>query len=141
MASPQRSNYGTVTLTASTTLSLDEHSGKCINLNALAGLTVTLPLATGSGEWFDIYVTTTVTSNSYIIITSGSDVLNGAVALSSDIAGVSIRAAATDTTLTMSGSTTGGVVGTYVRCRDVASAVWNITGTLVSSGAEADPFS
>jgi hypothetical protein len=37
-------------LTASTTLTQELHDGQTIGLNALAGLTVTLPAATGTGQ-------------------------------------------------------------------------------------------
>ncbi len=141
MASPQRSNYGVETLTASTSLELHKHVGKAINLSAAAGMTATLPLATGSGEELDIHVVTTVTSNDYIITGAGSDVLNGAVTVATDIAGVTCPAAVTDTTLTMNGSTTGGLAGSHVTCRDVASGVWHVSGVLVSTGVEADPWS
>lgn len=141
MSSPNRSNYGVETLTASTTLDFASYVGKAINLSAAAGLTATLPAATGSGEELDFHVITTVTSNNYVITAGGSDVLNGAVALATDIAGVTVPAAVTDTTLTMNGTTKGGVAGTHVTCRDVASGVWHVSGVLVSSGTEADPWS
>jgi hypothetical protein len=41
-------------LTASTTLTQELHDGQTIGLNALAGLTVTLPAATGTGMKFRI---------------------------------------------------------------------------------------
>lgn len=44
-------------------------------------------------------------------------------------------------TITMSGSTTGGVRGSMVELQDVASGIWMVRGSLVSTGAEATPFS
>jgi hypothetical protein len=41
----------------------------------------------------------------------------------------------------MNGSTQGGLVGSYVEVRDVATGVWSVTGALVASGAFATPFS
>lgn len=142
MTSPNRSNYGVVTLTANTTVNAAKYVGKAINLSAAAGLTVTLPPASGSGETLDFYVVTTVTSNDYIIqVASSSDVINGVLGVATDAAGVNIPTATTSDTITMNGSTTGGVVGSYVRLRDVASGVWNVSGALVSTGVEATPFS
>jgi protein-arginine kinase len=54
-------------LTASTTLTQELHDGQTIGFNALAGLTVTLPAATGTGMKFRFYVAVLATSNSYII--------------------------------------------------------------------------
>jgi hypothetical protein len=41
----------------------------------------------------------------------------------------------------MSGSTTGGVRGSLVELQDVASGIWMVRGSLVSTGSEATPFS
>lgn len=131
-----------VSLTASATLNRNSHLGVPITLDAAAGLTVTLPAATGSGDSYSIIVGTTVTSNSYVIqVASSSDIFAGVVAVSTDAAGVSILTAATSDTLTMNGSTTGGLKGSQVTVTDVASGVWAISGGLISTGAEATPFS
>jgi len=132
---------GVVTVTASVTLTAAAHAGRILVGNAAAGMTVTMPLATGTGDVYTIFVGTTISSNSFIITKARSDVFNGAVALSTDIAGVTILANAADDTITMSGSTTGGVVGSWVRLTDVASAVWMLEGALCSTGNEADPMS
>src|SRR4051812_33535898 len=72
------------TLTASTTLD-DSYDDKVVLLDALAGLTVTLPTATGSGWKCRILVKTTVTSNSYIIqVNNSTDAFQGFVENVSD---------------------------------------------------------
>lgn len=142
MASEYKPNLGVIPLTASATLNADAYAGKTIRLNAAAGLTVTLPPATGSGATFKIVVGTTVTSNSYIIrVANAADVMGGALALASDIAGVTVPTVAASDTITMNGGTTGGVIGSTVTLEDVAANLWNVTGHLVSAGAEATPFS
>lgn len=134
-------SYEPIAITASTTLS-DVHEGTTVVMNAAAGLTVTLPAASGSGKSFMLTVGTTVTSNDYIIqVASADDIMQGALGVSTDAAGVVIPTAATSDTITMNGSTTGGVKGSTVILRDVASGVWAVTGALVSTGAEATPFS
>ncbi len=132
-----------VSLTAATaTLDADTHAGALCVLNRAAGITVTLPAATGTGNVYSIAVGTTVTSNDYIVqVANATDVINGAVALSTDIAGVSISAGASDDTITMNGTTKGGISGSYLKLIDAASGKFIVTGTLVSSGVEADPFS
>jgi len=131
-----------VSLSASTTLDPDIHGNTVTSLNAAAGLTVTLPAASGSGMVYDIFVGTTVTSNSYVIqVASASDVIQGGLGVSTDAAGVVIPTASTSDTITMNGSTTGGLIGSNLRLKDVASGVWSVSGVLLSTGVEATPFS
>ena len=134
-------SYEPITLTASATLG-DVHVGTVVMLNAAAGLTVTLPAASGTGRVFKIVVGTTVTSNGYVIkVASASDIIQGALGVTTDAAGVVIPTAADSDTITMNGSTTGGVKGSTVILSDVASGVWAVGGALVSTGVEATPFS
>lgn len=129
-------------LTASTTLDRHIHREAVNTLNAAAGLTVTLPASAGSGDRYRIFVGTTVTSNSYIVqVANATDIIQGALAVTTDAAGVVIPTASTSDTITMNGSTTGGVKGSYIELCDVASGVWSVTGALVSTGTEATPFS
>lgn len=146
MATPKGSaykpNYGVETLTASATITNDGYAGIVTVLSAAAGLTVTLPAATGSGATYEFFVATTVTSNDYIIqVASSSDVINGVLGVATDAAGVNIPAAATSDTITMNGSTTGGLAGSRVVIQDVASGQFAVSGALVSTGTEATPFS
>lgn len=134
-------SYIPTSLTASTTLTRT-YAGSAVTLDAAAGLTVTLPAASGTGDVYTIVVGTTVTSNSYIVqAASASDVMQGALGVTTDAAGVVIPTAATSDTVTMNGSTTGGIKGSTIVLRDVASGVWAIGGALVSTGTEATPFS
>jgi hypothetical protein len=101
-----------------------------------------MPAATGTGDVYTIFFGTTVSSNDYIVqAASSSDVFNGGVSISTNIAGVTMLAAATTDTITMNGSTTGGLVGSWVQLTDVASGVFMLDGFLCSTGTEATPFS
>lgn len=131
-----------ITITASATLDRDVHEGTVVNLNAAAGLTATLPASSGKGDVFELFVMTTVTSNNYIIqVANATDIIQGAIHLTTDIAGTSMPTAATTDTITMNGSTTGGVKGSWVRLTDATSGVWKLEGGLVCTGTEATPFS
>lgn len=132
-----------ITKTASFTLDRRIHSGgQTVNISAAAGLTVTLPASAGTGDEYEIYVLTTVTSNSYLIkVANATDILTGGVGVSTDAAGVTILAGTTDDTITMNGSTTGGLIGSSVKLKDVSTGFWRVTGLLVSTGLEATPFS
>lgn len=142
MPSENVKNYGVVEVTA-TSLSLTAagHSGVLVVSNLAAAQTFTLPAATGSGNLYRIFVKTTKAGDLVIQAASSSDVMNGAVGVATDAAGVVIPTAATSDTLTMNGSTTGGVQGSYVEFQDAASGVWSVRGALVSTGVEATPFS
>lgn len=131
-----------VAVTASTTLSRDVHAGATVVVNAAAGATITLPASTGKGDEYTVFVGTTITSNNLIIkVANATDIMQGVVGVATDIAGVTCPTAATSDTITMSGSTTGGVKGSYVILTDVASGVWEVAGNLISTGTEATPFS
>lgn len=130
-----------VTITASTSLKKNVHKGTLTRLSAAAGLTATLPAATGSGDVYPIAVATSVTSNGYIIAALGTDILAGAVVVATDIAGVTCPTTATSDKMTLNGGTTGGLAGSKVTLTDLASGVWLVEGSLISTGAEATPFS
>ena len=69
-----------VTITASASLNRNTHAGNIVNLSAAAGLTVTLPASAGTGDVYEVFVLTTVTSNNYIIqVANATDILAGAV--------------------------------------------------------------
>ena len=132
-----------VNLTAATlTLTADAHAFRTVTANKADGWTVTLPAATGTGHEYTVFVGTTITSVGGVIkVVSAADSFGGGVSISTDIAGVTMLAAATSDTLTMNGSTTGGLVGSYVKITDVASGKFMVEGFLASSGVETTPWS
>lgn len=130
-----------ITLTASASVNSDTHALTTVRLSAAAGLTVTMPAATGSGDRYRFAVVTSVTSNTYVIAALGTDILAGVVALATDVAGVTCPTTATSDKITLNGGTTGGLAGSVVELEDTASGVWTVSGTIISTGAEATPFS
>ncbi len=140
--SPNVPNGGVVELTAATlTLDPTVHAGITVVSNLAATQTITLPAATGTGHRYTVFVQTTKTGDLVIQAASASDTIGGTLAVSTDAAGVVVPTAATSDTITMNGSTTGGVKGSTVHLQDVATGVWMVTGGLVSTGVEATPFS
>jgi len=129
-------NVTTTTLTPDR----DVHSDTVITLNVAAGTTVTLPAASGSGDIYRFYVGTTFTASA-TIAAAGTDVMQGAIIVSTTNTAGTVATSATSDKLVMNGSTTGGLVGSYVEVRDVASGVWSTGGALVATGAFATPFS
>jgi hypothetical protein len=134
-----------ISVTASTiTLDPDVHNQATVVLNNAAGVTVTLPAATGDGFECDIVVGTTVSSNNDIIqVANASDTMAGHITTSTTTFGASDQEAAggTDDTITMNGTTTGGIAGSRVRVKDVAANLWLVDGDLVGSGTIATSLS
>ncbi len=134
---------GSIVAHVASALTLTEplHAGRIVVTNIAATTTITLPLATGTGNVYTIYTSVVSTPADHIYICAGSDVMNGTVGVSSDIAGVMESAQLTDTTLTMNGTGGGGLAGSVVIFTDVASAVWWVSGAVVSTGTETTIFS
>lgn len=131
-----------ITITAATTLSRKTHAGTTVVLNSATGRIITLPASTGKGDVYEIFIRTTVSSGSHVIqVANGTDVMQGGVSLSTDIGGTNMLTASTSDTITLNGSTTGGLSGSWVRLTDALAGFWRIEGFLVTTGAEADPFS
>ena len=132
-----------INVTASTlTVDRDNHAGAVVTVNRAAGCVVTLPASIGKGDEYTFFVGTTISSNSFKVqVANASDTLAGGVSISTDIGGVTMLAGGTDDTITMSGSTTGGVAGSFVKLVDVALNKWMVSGFLASTGTEATPFS
>lgn len=129
---------------ASYTLTAEGNSGTTINLNRAAGITCTLPASDGAGSLFEFFVGTTVTSNSVIIKVANSvDVMSGAAIVAQD-AGDTVAAfetTSTSDTITLNGSTTGGIRGDRILLKDVALGVWSVSIVMSGTGTEATPFS
>jgi hypothetical protein len=109
-----------------------------------AGVVVTLPAATGTGDIYKFYVNTTVTSNSYKIqVANATDIISG-LALADDGDGEPANGwptTSTTDTITMDGSTQGGIKGDSLEIIDIASGQFCVRAFLTNSGTEATPFS
>lgn len=130
-----------IEITGTTTLDRDSHANGIVVHNAAGGGTITLPASTGKGDTYEIVVHTTVTSSLIIAVDNATDEFRGGVSISTDIAGVTFLVNDNDDTLTMNGSTTGGLSGSRARFTDYKAGFWNVEGFLVSTGTETDPFS
>jgi hypothetical protein len=124
------------------------HEGKIITLNRAAGVTATLPAATGSGHKYTFIIGTTATSNANVIeVANSTDVMDGSLNIQADtdVDGTTKvwMAEVGDDTMTFAGAaTTGGIVGGRIECIDYASGFWTCTAyTISGGGSEATPFS
>lgn len=130
----------TVTLTAA-------QSGSRILMDRAAGIVFTLPTP-AVGLYYDFIVTTTVTSNSYKVITdAGTTFLIGSVvaidtdstnALSAYVGNGSTHIALTQAAA--STNATGGIQGSWVRFTCVSATLWEVTGVIQAAGSPSTPF-
>lgn len=137
--------YQPINVTSATfSLVASAHGGAAITANRAAGITFTLPASTGKGDKFKIVVGTTITSNSLIVqVANATDVMTGVAVIANDVdASMSgFETASTSDTITMNGSTTGGIKGDIIELEDVSSGLWSVKVTGSATGTEATPFS
>ena len=124
------------------------HGGRVITLDRAAGVTVTLPPASGSGAKYTFVIKTAATSNAHIIqVENSTDVMNGSLNIQQDTDSDGTlkcwMAEVGDDTMTFAGAaTTGGIAGNRIECIDYAEGFWSCTAwTISSGGSEASPFS
>jgi len=121
------------------------HAGKVICFNHLAGTTVTLPAATGSGDVYTFLTTRVPTSNSNIVkVANSTDVIAGSLITVDDAAGscTAFGTVAASDTITLNRTTTGGVrIGERFTLIDAAAGTWSVQGTVIATGVELTPFS
>lgn len=137
-----------VSLTAAThTITRAQHAGRTMTLNKSGGIGITLPAATGSGDKYR-FVVGTVSATGYAFSSVvGTDLMEGMIigASTTDSATDAARtwlSGATDDTVTLNGTTTGGAaVGDWVEFEDMSATGWAVRGFITQSGSEATPFS
>ena len=113
------------------------------------GMDITLPSidASDAGLWVKIEVAVTVTSSDLVAVTAASgDLLEGSVYLTKATDAVANQAEfaadeSNDLTLSMNGSTTGGLIGSWAKFTVNENGYWTVEGQLMGSGTLATPFS
>jgi hypothetical protein len=142
-----KSAAAVVALTADASLTQASHAGKIVTLGSADGDTVTLPAATGTGNVYTIVVATTVTSNSHIIqVANATDEFVGQVyQADTDTSDALVVYPALDgdgyDTITMDGSTTGGLQGDKYVITDIAAGKFQLEGHQNGTGTVATPLS
>lgn len=138
----------TVTLAVTTAITETLHEGRTVVMTGAGGArTFTLPAATGGGGRYRFVVGEVNTSNYLIKSVVGTDImvgtiLGGSTTDSATDAARTWRAGATDDTITLNGTTTGGVgLGDWIELEDISSTKWAVRGYVTQSGTEATMFS
>jgi hypothetical protein len=139
-----------VVVTADLTITEALHEGRTCVLREAGGnasVTCTMPAATGGGGRYRFVVDEVNTSNYVIKSVAGTDIMRGTIigASTTDSATDAARTwinGASDDTLTLNGTTTGGVTrGDWIELEDIAADGWAVRGVITQSGSEATPFS
>ena len=142
---------GLVTLTETGAITAATHAGRILLMGEDGGnaqAVFTLPAATGTGNVYKFVVSVVNTSNYVIQVSNNMQVLRGQVVTLNDSAAggvdstISWPTEAQSDTITLNGTTTGGVsIGDYVELIDISSNIYAVNGLLRASGTEATPFS
>ena len=137
-----------VNLAVDTAITEAAHEGRTIVMGgAGTSRTFTMPAATGAGGRYRFVVGAVNTSNYVIKSVAGADLMEGLIigASTGDSATDAARtwlSGATDDTITLNGTTTGGAaIGDWVELEDISATGWSVRGMVSQSGSEATPFS
>jgi hypothetical protein len=139
---------GVVSGSGSTVTLREDQSTSIISVDRAAGIVFTLPSAK-VGLRYIFVVSTSVTSNSFKVITaSSSQFLQGTIVMGLEAttpgstAGPKLFSGdgSTHVAITQNGTTTGGLKGTRIVVECISSTVWSVSGTVLGSGTIATPF-
>lgn len=129
-----------VVLTAATlTLSPLLHAGQCLVVNKADGTAITLPAATGSGAEYEIFIGTTITSvGTTIKVANANDTMVGFQDIAQDggSTNLTFEIGGTDDTITLDGSTKGGIKGDTIYIKDIAANLFRVIEKLSGTGTE-----
>lgn len=105
-----------------------------------AAQTINLPAATGKGGNYRIFIGVTASGNKIIRCNGATDIMQGQASMAGGTPG-SFATAANSNTITMNGTTTGGVLGSVVELWDVAPGIYSVQVNAIGTGVQATPFS
>lgn len=129
---------------ATLTLNKKTHGNATLVASRAAGIVFTLPASAGTGTKFRIFTLTTITTNALIVqVANATDVMSGMAIVAQDAADTAVlwETASTSDTITMNGTTTGGIRGDLIELEDVSAGFWYVRIVASATGTEATPFS
>ena len=145
-----------VSLTADTTLTVATHAGRILTCNDADGKFTLPSITSGSaaevagandynvlsnlGCTYTFWVQTLATDMD--IKTDGTDRFFGAVfiGIDSEATGETFLSATDNDVMTLNGTTTGGIVGSWVEFTAISSAAYFVRGSLIGTATLATPF-
>jgi hypothetical protein len=120
------------------------HANRTVVVNSTAAIAITLPQALGTGNKYKFVVGVAATATSHTIkVANATDVMTGyafCVTTTSDNA-EGFKTSATSDTITLNGTTLGGVVGDIIEIEDIKTGVFSVRLSTAPTGTEATPFS
>ena len=144
-----------VTTAVGKTLTVANDAGKQIYYTSVATATFTLPAVNTSspsdptdpnqannyGATFEFVLSTTVTGNFIVKVANSSDTMVGTAILGSGTTALVFSTATASDTITLSGTTTGGVGGATISATVVGANRYKVNVVSGATGAVATPFS
>lgn len=141
----QLSGQTPVQVTAATVTLGPTHVGRTTVLDRAAGIAVTLPASSGSGNTYFLHVQTTFTGASTVKVANATDVMQGTAILFADAGDTVVGFATTATSDTIdllgTSNSTGGIFGATIELVDHKSGFWSVRYVSDAGGTEATPFS
>ena len=147
-------------INASTSLTVADHAGRTVINNAAGAVTFTLPAlnatanaavagstdynnANNLGSTFEIFATLTKTGDLVVQAANANDVMVGGAKFIDDTSDnvVGFETVAASDTITLNGSTTGGVTYSKITCTAISSTPWKIDVESGCTGTPVTPFS
>ena len=141
-----------ISITTSTKTLTTEYANRTTLLNRAAGIAVTLPAATGTGDVYRLVVLATFTGAASIAVADSTDYMIGNALLGIDggtavphlypTANTGTLATESDTiNLFGTSNSTGGIKGQVITLTDIATDIWSVQIVGDAGGTEATPFS
>jgi hypothetical protein len=144
-----------VTTAVGKTLTVANDAGKQIYYTSVATATFTLPAVNTSspsdptdpnqsnnyGAAFEFVLSTTVTGNFIVKVANSSDTMVGTAILGSGTTALVFSTATASDTITLNGTTTGGVGGATITATVVGANRYKVNVVSGATGAVATPFS
>ena len=146
---------------SSVSLTVDTHAGRIVHNDAAGAVTYTLPATNANsdsaiagpgadlnnlsnvGAKFEIFNSITKTGDLVVQVANATDVMIGSATFIDDTSDnvVGFETASTSDTITLNGSTKGGVTFSKIVCTVLASGKWKVDVISGCTGTPATPFS
>ena len=146
---------------SSTSLTVADHAGRIVHNNAAGAVTYTLPAINANsdsavagpgadlnnlsniGATFEIFASVTKTGDLVVQVANSNDVMVGSAKFIDDTSDnmVGFETVAASDTITLNGTTTGGVTFSKITCTAISSTQWKVDVESGCTSTPATPFS
>ena len=150
-----------ITANSSISLTVAEHAGRIVYNSGAGAVTYTLPAINATansavagpgadynnsnnlGAKFTIFSDTTKTGSLIVQVANATDVMSGRAVFIDDTSdnAVGFNTASSSDTITLNGTTTGGVAPSIIECVALATGKWAVSVSSANTSTPATPFS